>query len=82
LTALLQTLERQGYVAAIWAIALPNEASVTLHEKLGFFHTGSYRQVGFKLGEWIDVGLWQRDLVSRTARPAEVLPFLSIRPAE
>lgn len=82
LTALLQTLERQGYVAAIGAIALPNESSVTLHEKLGFFHTGSYWQVGFKLGEWIDVGLWQRDLVSRSARPAEVLPFLSIRPAE
>jgi len=82
LATLLNMLERQGYVAAIGAIALPNDASVAVHEKLGFFHTGTYRQVGFKLGEWIDVGLWQRDLVSRSARPAEVLPFLSIRPAE
>ena len=39
-----RALERQGYVAAIGAIALPNEASVALHEKLGFLHTGTYRR--------------------------------------
>jgi phosphinothricin acetyltransferase len=41
-------------------IALPNDASVTLHEKLGFQHTGTLRSVGFKLGQWVDVGYWQK----------------------
>ena len=78
LTALLERLERQGYAAAIGAIALPNEPSVALHEKLGFFHTGTYRRVGFKMGEWIDVGLWQKELAPREATPAEPLPFASL----
>ncbi len=75
LSALLGLLERQGYVAAIGAIALPNEPSVRLHEALGFTHAGTYRGTGFKMGEWIDVGLWQKDLAPRTAQPAEPLPF-------
>ncbi len=75
LATLLNMLERQGYVAAIGAIALPNEASVALHEKLGFFHTGTYRRVGFKAGEWLDVGLWQKELAQRGAEPAEPRPY-------
>jgi L-amino acid N-acyltransferase YncA len=80
LETLISTLERQGYVAAIGAIALPNEPSVALHEKLGFFHTGTYRQVGFKMGEWLDVGLWQKELALRSATPSEPRPFASLDP--
>jgi phosphinothricin acetyltransferase len=79
LTTLLSVLERQGYVAAIGAIALPNDASVALHEKLGFVHTGTYRQVGFKLGEWLGVGLWQKELAPRSATPAEPVPYSSLQ---
>lgn len=43
----------------IAGIALPNEASIKLHEKLGFVKTAYFPQVGFKFGEWIDVGYWQ-----------------------
>jgi phosphinothricin acetyltransferase len=68
-------LERQGYVAAIGAIALPNEPSVRLHEALGFVAAGTYRGTGFKMGEWIDVGLWQKDLAPRSEAPAEPQPF-------
>ena len=75
LEPLIELLERQGYVAAIGAIALPNEASVALHEKLGFIHTGTYRGVGRKAGEWLDVGLWQKDLAPRGDEPAEPRPF-------
>jgi L-amino acid N-acyltransferase YncA len=78
LTELHELLRREGYAAVIGAIALPNAASVALHEKLGFFHTGTYRQVGFKKGEWLDVGLWQKELAARTARPEEPLPFASV----
>jgi phosphinothricin acetyltransferase len=75
LGTLTDLLARQGYVAAIGAIALPNDPSVRLHEALGFVHAGTYRGTGFKLGEWVDVGLWQKDLAERTASPAEPLPF-------
>ena len=78
LSTLVELLERQGYVAAIGAIALPNDTSVALHEKLGFFHAGTYRQVGFKLGEWLDVGLWQKELASRVASPAEPLSYAEL----
>jgi phosphinothricin acetyltransferase len=75
LSELLGLLERQGYIAAIGAIALPNPASVALHEKLGFTYAGTYRGVGHKFGEWMDVGLWQKELAPRTNPPAEPLPF-------
>lgn len=75
LIILTDLLERQGYVAAIGAIALPNDASVRLHEALGFVAAGTYRGTGFKHGQWIDVGLWQKDLAPRVQAPAEPLPF-------
>ena len=75
LSALTDLLKRQGYVTAIGAIALPNEPSVRLHEALGFEPAGTYRGTGFKMGQWIDVGLWQKELAPRAASPAEPLPF-------
>jgi len=58
-TALLKALRELKYHAAIGGIALPNEASVKLHEKMGFHKVGQFEQVGFKHGQWIDVGYWQ-----------------------
>ena len=46
--------------AAIGGIALPNPASVALHEKLGMKKVAHFAEVGFKFGRWIDVGYWQR----------------------
>jgi phosphinothricin acetyltransferase len=48
------------YHAAFAGIALPNEASVGLHEAMGFTPVGIYREVGWKMGGWRDVGWWQR----------------------
>ena len=48
------------YHAAYAGIALPNDASVGLHEAMGFTPVGIYREVGWKLGGWRDVGWWQR----------------------
>ena len=75
LSDLLRLLTRQGFVSAVGAIALPNDASVALHEKLGFVRSGTYRGVGYKFGEWLDVGLWQKDLAPREATPAEPRPY-------
>lgn len=43
----------------VGGIALPNAGSVALHEKLGFEPVGIFKEVGSKLGQWVDVGYWQ-----------------------
>jgi phosphinothricin acetyltransferase len=43
-------------------VTLPNDASVRLHEAVGFTPVGVYHGVGFKHGAWRDVGWWQRPL--------------------
>lgn len=75
---LLDLLVGQGFTQAIGAISLPNEASVRLHEALGFTPAGTYREVGWKCGRWIDVGLWQRALAPATVPPAEPKPFVEV----
>ena len=75
LGAHLDLLERQSFVTIVAGIALPNPASVALHEKLGFTLSGVERGVGFKLDRWVDVGRWQKDLAPRTNQPAEPLPY-------
>ena len=55
---LLGSLRRQGFHAVFGGITLPNAASVGLHESCGFSPAGIYRQAGFKLGAWWDVGWW------------------------
>jgi L-amino acid N-acyltransferase YncA len=57
--ALLPLLAR-CYHAAFAGIALPNAASIGLHEAMGFTPVGTYREVGEKFGAWRDVGWWQR----------------------
>lgn len=44
---------------ALGVIALPNPASVALHEKLGFTKAGHFHEIGLKFGQWIDVGYWE-----------------------
>lgn len=75
---LLTILEAQGFTQAFGAIALPNPASVALHERLGFARAGTYGQVGWKHGGWWDVGLWQRVLATPTVPPTEPRPWWEI----
>jgi len=48
-----------------------NRASIVLHEKLGFRHTGTLRAVGFKFDRWVDTILMQLSLGSGDSRPPE-----------
>ena len=57
--ALIERLRAAGMHALIGGIALPNEASVGLHERLGFKKVAQFEQVGHKFDQWIDVGYWQ-----------------------
>jgi L-amino acid N-acyltransferase YncA len=78
-TRLLELLERQGFRAAFGGIALPNEPSIALHEKMGFKKLGVFETVGYKLGAWRDVGWWRRDLARLGDSPADPIPFSSLR---
>src|ERR1700751_2658904 len=57
--ALLTDLRQRSFHAVIGGIALPNEASIALHERLGFHKVAHFEQVGWKFGRWIDVAYWQ-----------------------
>ena len=61
-TELLRAARRRGYREVIGVIALPNPASLALHAAMGFVEVGLLGRVGFKFGEYIDVGLWQVSL--------------------
>lgn len=69
---LLALLTAQGFHAAIGGIALPNPASVALHERLGFQPCGVVREAGRKFDAWHDVGFWQR-LLQPAGTPARPL---------
>ena len=73
---LFEQLVALGYYQAFAGITLPNDASVGLHEALGFECIARYRNVGFKLGTWRDVGYWQRAL-----RALQLAPLPPIEPA-
>ena len=58
--ALFARLKAHGGIHAVVAcIALPNAHSVALHEKFGMRQAGIFKEVGFKFGQWQDVGYWQ-----------------------
>jgi phosphinothricin acetyltransferase len=60
--ALIAELRHRGLHCVIGGAALPNPASVALHEKLGFSKVAEFREVGFKFGRWIDVAYWELTL--------------------
>ncbi len=77
--ALFDCLVAQGLGQAYAGVALPNPASVRLHESLGFEPIGVYRGVGFKQGAWHDVGWWALQLQELGAAPAEPIPFAALQ---
>jgi phosphinothricin acetyltransferase len=59
---LFDALALKGYCTAYAGIALPNEASVGLHQAVGFEPVGVFRRAGRKFGRWHDVAWFQRTL--------------------
>ena len=72
-TALFDRLGKAGYHAAMAGIALPNPASVALHEAMGMTQVAHFRETGFKFGRWVDVGYWERVLAPGREPPREAI---------
>lgn len=56
---LIERLRAQGAHCVLGIIALPNEPSVRLHERLGFVKVADLKEIGRKFERWVDVGYWQ-----------------------
>ncbi|MBC7957530.1 MAG: N-acetyltransferase [Cytophagales bacterium] len=54
----------------IGGIDAANEASIALHQNLGFEHAGTIRQAGFKFGRWLDLAFYQR-ILDTPAQPVD-----------
>jgi phosphinothricin acetyltransferase len=56
---LLKELKEKSIHSVICGIALPNPASIALCKKFGFEKIAHFKEVGFKLNKWVDVGYWE-----------------------
>jgi L-amino acid N-acyltransferase YncA len=79
---LLDTMRLQGINQAVGVITMPGEVSVALHESLGFTPAGVWRKAGYKLEQWWDVGVWQKELQPATNPPEAVQAFSSLTDSE
>lgn len=61
---LLKELKKKEIRSVVGGIALPNDASIALHEKLGFIKVAHFKNIGYKFEEWVDVGYWQNTFES------------------
>jgi L-amino acid N-acyltransferase YncA len=78
-TSLLKVLTLQGFYNAYAGITLPNLPSQGLHEALGFRSVGIFREAGYKMGAWHDVGWWQLRLQNKAGPPK---PPLDLKAAQ
>jgi L-amino acid N-acyltransferase YncA len=76
---LLDAMTLQGLNQAVGVITLPGEVSVAMHEAMGFTPAGVWRSSGYKLGQWWDVGVWQKELQTPETPPRPVLSFENLR---
>ena len=74
-TALIEILKQQSFRNVYAVINLPNDKSVAFHESCGFVYFATYKNVGYKLGNWKNVGWWEMQLNGYTNEPAAPIPF-------
>ncbi len=72
---LLPILRRQEFVNVYAGVALPNPASVALHEGIGMRHVATYPRVGYKFGAWRDVAWYGLRLADPADPPPEPIPL-------
>lgn len=68
-TCIARFLREQGYLTLYALITVPNDSSVRLHERLGFYRIATYPRTGYKLGAWHDMIVMEKRLAPRPERP-------------
>ncbi|HFI0148623.1 TPA: N-acetyltransferase family protein [Streptococcus suis] len=63
--ALEEDLTACGFKNFLACIALPNPASLALHEKRGYEQVAHFKKVGYKFGTWHDIVWLQKSLVGK-----------------
>ena len=61
-SVLIDTMRNKGFQVLVAGIALPNENSIAIHEKMGFEKVATFHNVGFKFDQWMDIGFWELQL--------------------
>ncbi len=56
---LIEHATMQDYHVMVGGIDASNAASIRMHERLGFSHSGTIHQAGFKFGRWLDLAFYQ-----------------------
>jgi L-amino acid N-acyltransferase YncA len=77
-SALFAILKKQGFMNVYAVINLPNDKSVALHERMGFTYFATYEKVGYKLGQWKNVGWWRLQLNEFTNEPPAPVYFAAM----
>ncbi|MDQ6843945.1 MAG: N-acetyltransferase family protein [Bacteroidota bacterium] len=76
--ALFKILKHQGFRNVYAGITLPNNKSVTFHEKLGFTWFADYENIGYKHGKWNTVSWWLKQINEYSAEPLAPVKFKAI----
>ncbi|MHA6642464.1 GNAT family N-acetyltransferase [Mesorhizobium sp. A623] len=73
LEALIEAVRALGFrqLVAVIGDGTPDSASVRLHEKLGFSHSGKLQGSGYKHGRWLDTVFMQLDMNGGIATPPD-----------
>lgn len=74
-TALFMLLVRQGFHTVYAGVTLPNQASVALHEAMGFTLLGTFHRAGYKHGHWHDVAWFEQFLAAHDGEPEPPVPI-------
>ncbi len=69
--ALFDLLRLQGFVQAVAGVTLPNDASVGLHQAVGFIPTGTTHNAGYKFGRWNDVAFFEMSIQPAPETPTK-----------
>ena len=60
--ALEEELKKRGFLRFLACIAVPNEASIAMHEKRGYVQVAHFPKVGYKFDQWHDIVWMQKTL--------------------
>lgn len=72
-------LKLQGYVNVYAGVGLPNVKSEEFHQTLGFYEVGTFKNIGFKFGNWHDTRWFQLHLIEHPDRPAELKTLAEVQ---